>query len=67
LLVGRRSLKDILPPRALQHRQTSGNAPIPHFVIGSKPSKGSVQAPTSKLQRNSKHQNSKTSLVAIGI
>jgi hypothetical protein len=65
LLVGRRSIKDILPPRALQHRQT--NAPIPHFVIGSKPSKGSVQAPTSKLQRNSKHQNSKTSLVAIGI
>jgi hypothetical protein len=35
LLVGRRSLKDILPPRALQHRQTSGNAPILHFVIGS--------------------------------
>jgi hypothetical protein len=21
----------------LQHRQTSGNAPLPHFVIGSKP------------------------------
>jgi hypothetical protein len=35
LLVGRRSIKDILPPRALQHRQTSGNAPVPHFVIGS--------------------------------
>jgi hypothetical protein len=36
LLVGRRSIKDILPPRAWQHRQTSGNAPVPHFVIGSK-------------------------------
>jgi hypothetical protein len=36
LLVGRRSIKDILPPRAWQHRQTSANAPVPHFVIGSK-------------------------------
>jgi hypothetical protein len=36
LLVGRRSMKDILLPRAWQHRQTSGNAPLPHFVIGSK-------------------------------
>jgi hypothetical protein len=36
LLAGRRSLKDILPPRAWQHRQTSGNAPVPHFVIRSK-------------------------------
>jgi hypothetical protein len=36
LLVGRRYIKDILPPRAWQHRQTSGNAPLPHFVIGSK-------------------------------
>jgi hypothetical protein len=35
LLVGRRSIKDILPPRALQHRQISGNAPVPYFVTGS--------------------------------
>ncbi len=36
LLVGRRSIKDILPPRALQHRQISGNAPVPYFALGSK-------------------------------
>src|SRR6185312_15755665 len=35
LLVGRISIKDILPPRASQHGQISGNAPVPHFVIGS--------------------------------
>src|SRR6516162_7649592 len=35
LLVGRRSIKDILTPRALQHRQISGNAPVPHFDTGS--------------------------------
>ncbi len=35
LLVSRISIKDILLPRALQHRQISGNAPVPHFVIGS--------------------------------
>ena len=33
LLVGRRSMKDILPPRASQQPQISGNAPVPHFVI----------------------------------
>jgi len=35
LLVSRISIKDILLPRALRHRQISGNASIPHFVIGS--------------------------------
>jgi hypothetical protein len=35
LLVGRRSIKDILPPRALQQHQISGNAPVPHFDMGS--------------------------------
>jgi hypothetical protein len=28
LLVGQRSMKDILPPRDLLHRQISGNAPV---------------------------------------
>ena len=36
LLVGRRSIKDIRPPRALQQPQISGNAPVPHFVIALK-------------------------------
>jgi len=31
LLVGQRSMKDILPPRALPHHQISGNAPVPYF------------------------------------
>jgi hypothetical protein len=35
LLVGRISIKDILPSRALQQRQISGNAPVPHFDAGS--------------------------------
>jgi hypothetical protein len=35
LLVGRISLKDILPPRASQRQQISGNALVPHFDIGS--------------------------------
>jgi hypothetical protein len=39
LLVGQISIKDILPPRAWQHPQISGNAPVPHFVTGSKPTK----------------------------
>ena len=39
LLVGRRSIKSRhggIPPRALQQPQISSNAPVPHFVIGSK-------------------------------
>ena len=36
LLVGRRSIKDILSPRALQHHQFSGNASVPYFDLGSK-------------------------------
>jgi hypothetical protein len=37
LLAGRRSMKDILPRRASQHRQISGNAPVPHLIdMGSK-------------------------------
>src|SRR5579862_4139377 len=39
LLVGRRSIKDILPPRALQQHKISGNAPIPYFDMGSEPRK----------------------------
>jgi hypothetical protein len=35
LLVGQRSIKDILPPRALPQRQTSSNAPIPIFEMRS--------------------------------
>jgi hypothetical protein len=35
LRVGRRSIKDILAPRALQQRQISGNAPIPICEMGS--------------------------------
>ncbi len=31
LLVGRISIKDILPPRALQQRQISGNAPVSYL------------------------------------
>ena len=31
LLVGRRSIEDILSPRALQQRQISGNAPVPYL------------------------------------
>jgi len=31
LLVGQRSLKDILPPRALRQHQISGNAPLPYL------------------------------------
>jgi len=31
LLVGQRSMKDILPPRALPHNEISGNAPVPYF------------------------------------
>jgi hypothetical protein len=31
LLVGQRSMKDILPPRALPHHEISGNAPVPYF------------------------------------
>jgi hypothetical protein len=31
LLVGQRSMKDILPPRALPQRQTSGNALVPYL------------------------------------
>ena len=34
LLVGRRSVKDILPPRALQQRQISGNAPVSYLGQG---------------------------------
>jgi hypothetical protein len=39
LLVGQRSMKDILSPRALPQRQISGNAPFPIYEIGSKPVK----------------------------
>jgi hypothetical protein len=35
LLVGPRSMKDILPPRAWQHHQISGNASVPYFDFGS--------------------------------
>jgi hypothetical protein len=31
LLVGRRSMKDILPPRALPPQQISGNATVPYL------------------------------------
>ena len=31
LLVGQRSVKDILPPRALQQRQISCNAPVAYL------------------------------------
>ena len=31
LLVGQRSIKDILPPRALQQRQIRRNAPVPYL------------------------------------
>jgi hypothetical protein len=31
LLVDQRSMKDILPPRALPHHQISGNASVPYF------------------------------------
>jgi hypothetical protein len=31
LLVGRRSIKDILSPRALQQHQISGNAPVSYL------------------------------------
>jgi hypothetical protein len=37
LLVSRRSIKDILPPRALQQQQISSNAPVPYFDTGSHP------------------------------
>src|SRR5436853_7173818 len=40
LLVGRISIKNILPPRALRHPQISGNASVLHFDIGSKPASG---------------------------
>jgi len=36
LLVGQRSTKDILPPRALPPGQIPGNAPLPHLLTGSK-------------------------------
>src|SRR5436190_340246 len=36
LLVGRRSTRDILPPRALPPGQISGNAPVPHLLTRSK-------------------------------
>jgi hypothetical protein len=32
LLVGHRSRKDLLPPRALPQRQISRNAPVPQFL-----------------------------------
>jgi len=31
LLVGQRSMKDILPPRALPQRQISSNAPVSYL------------------------------------
>jgi len=31
LLVGQRSMKDILSPRALPQRQIAGNAPVPYL------------------------------------
>jgi len=34
LLVGHRSMKDILPPRALPQRQISGNALVPYLRDG---------------------------------
>jgi hypothetical protein len=36
LLVGQRSIKDILPPRALPQRQIFSNAPVPIYEMGSK-------------------------------
>jgi hypothetical protein len=35
LLVGQRSIKDILPPRALPRRQICTNAPVPIYEMGS--------------------------------
>jgi hypothetical protein len=35
LLVAQRSIKDILPPRALPQRQISSNAPVPIYEMGS--------------------------------
>jgi hypothetical protein len=34
LLVGQRSIKDIVPPRALLQRQISSNAPVPYLKDG---------------------------------
>ena len=39
LLIGRRSTRDILPPRALPSGQIPGNAPVPHLLTGSNRSK----------------------------
>jgi hypothetical protein len=40
LLVGQRSMKDILPPLAFPQCQISSNAPVLYFEIGSKQAVG---------------------------